>query len=152
MRPHFGKAVLGGFIGTLGITAMMYWAGPLMGIGKMDIAQGLGTMLGIGWAGGMLLHFLNGTVIFPTIYVLLLYRRLPGPPVVKGLVWGAILWLLAQLVVIPMMGGGLLSANMGGAMAALGSLVGHLAYGALLGVTGGWGSLSAPTPRAAVSA
>jgi uncharacterized membrane protein YagU involved in acid resistance len=152
MRPHFGKAVLGGFVGTLGITVMMYWAGPLMGIGKMDIAQSLGAMLGIGWAGGMLLHFLNGTVIFPTIYVLLLYRRLPGTPVVKGLAWGAILWLLAQLVVMPMMGGGLFSANMGGAMAAMGSLVGHLVYGALLGAISGWAPLPAPTTHAAVSA
>jgi len=129
MKPGFGRVVLGGFIGTVAITMMMYWIGPLMGLMKMDIAQGLGTMLGVGWSGGLILHFINGTIIFPAIYAWLLYRLLPGRPALKGLIWGAILWLMAQVIVMPMMGGGVFSSNMGGAMAAVGSLIGHLVYG-----------------------
>jgi hypothetical protein len=45
-----------------------------------------------------------------------------------------ILWLLAQAIVMPMMGGGLFSARMGGFMAVMGSLAGHVVYGSLLGV------------------
>lgn len=44
--------------------------------------------------------------------------------------WGLVLWLLAQVMV---MGGGFFSSAMGGLMAVMGSLMGHLAYGALLG-------------------
>jgi hypothetical protein len=39
--------------------------------------------------------------------------------------------------VMPVMGGGVFSANMGGAMTAAGSLLGHLVYGVLLGALGG---------------
>ena len=40
-------------------------------------------------------------------------------------------------MVMPMMGGGFFSSQMGGAMAATGSLVGHLVYGGLLGAIAG---------------
>lgn len=132
MHPHLSKAMAGGFVGTLVMTAMMYFVAPMMGM-KMDIAAMLGSMLGGSWAAGMVLHFTNGSVIFPAIYTYVLYERLPGSPAVRGTTWGVILWLLAQTMVMPMMGGGLFSSQMGGMMAAMGSLVGHLVYGSLLG-------------------
>jgi hypothetical protein len=64
--------------------------------------------------------------------------------VVKGTAWGVTLWLVAQLVVMPMMGAGIFSSAMGGMMAAIGSLIGHILYGSLLGVIA-----SAPDPRVA---
>ena len=49
------------------------------------------------------------------------------------------LWLVAQVAVMPMMGAGPFSSQMGGAMAAMGSLVGYLLYGSLSGVVAGSG-------------
>jgi hypothetical protein len=57
-------------------------------------------------------------------------------------IWGVDLWLIAQTVVMPMMGAGLFSSAMGGVMAAMGSLIGHILYRSLLGVIA-----SAPEPR-----
>ncbi|MBI4263922.1 MAG: hypothetical protein HY657_06085 [Acidobacteria bacterium] len=136
MHPGIGKAVGGGFVGTLAMSMMMYLVAPMMGL-NMDVAAMLGGMLGIGWTGGMLMHFVNGTIVFPLIYVFALYSRLPGNPALKGTTWGLILWLVAQVVVMPMAGAGLFSAAMGGMMAAAGSLVGHVLYGAVLGVIAG---------------
>ena len=144
MRPNVSKAILGGLIGTLAVTMMMYFVGPMMGMMKMDIAGSLTQMLGTNWTMGMLVHFVNGTLIFPLIYVFVLYGWLPGSPTVKGATWGAILWLLAQLIVMPMMGGGVFSSQMGGMMTAFSSLLGHLVYGALLGAITG----STATPAA----
>ena len=90
------------------------------------------------------MHFLNGTVIFPAIYIDALYARIPGSASIKGTTWGVVLWLMAQVVVMPMMGGGFFSIAMGGMMAATGSLVGHVFYGSLLGIIA-----SAPEPRVA---
>jgi uncharacterized membrane protein YagU involved in acid resistance len=115
------------------MTAMMYLVAPMMGL-HMDIAAMLGSMLGGSWAAGMMMHVVNGSLIFPAIYVYALYDRVPGSPAIRGTVWGVALWLMAQIVVMPMMGGGLFSSNMGGLMAAMASLVGHLLYGSLLGV------------------
>ncbi len=137
MGPNPGRAALGGFTGTLVMTAMMYWVAPAMMGMRMDIAAMLGSMLGGSWAAGMAMHFVLGSVVFPAIYSYLLYERLPGSPAARGTLWGVILWVLAQVVVMPMMGGGVFSRAMGGAMAAFGSLVGHLVYGALLGAIAG---------------
>jgi hypothetical protein len=38
---------------------------------------------------------------------------------------------------MPMMGGGFFSVNAGGMMAVIGSLIGHILYGAILGATTG---------------
>jgi uncharacterized membrane protein YagU involved in acid resistance len=85
----------------------------------------------------MMMHFVNGTIIFPLIYAYLLYGWLPGSPTARGTAWGVILWVLAQVVVMPMMGGGFFSMAMGGMMAAGGSLIGHLLYGSILGAIAG---------------
>lgn len=147
MRPNVWRAILGGFVGTLAITMMMYWVGPMMGMIKMDIAASLGSMLGGSWALGMMMHFANGTIIFPLIYAYLLYRVLPGGATLKGVEWGLILWFLAQVIVMPMMGAGFFSANMGGMMAAVGSLIGHAIYGGLLGWIGGSAESQAEVPQ-----
>ena len=130
------RSMAGGLAGTIVMTAMMYMVAPMMGL-HMDIAQMLGSMLGNNWMAGMMMHFVNGIIIFPLVYADVLYAWLPGGPAVKGLAWGVILWLLAQVMVMPMMGGGFFSMAMGGMMAAAGSLIGHLLYGGILGAIAG---------------
>jgi hypothetical protein len=139
MYPNIGRAMLGGFVGTLVMTAMMYMVAPMMGL-HMDIAQMLGSMLGNNWWAGMMMHFVNGTIIFPLIYAYLLYQWLPGGPTAKGTTWAVILWLLAQVMVMPLMGGGGFSMAAGGMMAAMGSLIGHVLYGSILGAVAGTGA------------
>ncbi|MEO8484360.1 MAG: DUF6789 family protein [Acidobacteriota bacterium] len=136
MHPNLSRAIAGGAVGTLAMTIMMYVVGPLMGL-HMDVAAMLGSVLGGSWNAGMMMHVVNGTLIFPAIFAFVLYGVLPGSAVVKGTLWGVGLWLMLQVVVMPMMGGGLFSANMGGMMAVVGSLVGHLLYGSLLGAIAG---------------
>ena len=132
-HPTLARAALGGFVGTLVMTGMMYVVAPMMGL-HMDIAAMLGSMLGGSWTAGMMMHFVNGSVIFPAVYVYALYAHLPGSPAVRGTIWGVALWLVAQTAVMPMMGAGLFSSAAGGLMAAMASLIGHILYGSLLGV------------------
>jgi hypothetical protein len=115
----------------------------MMGL-HMDIAAMLGSMLGGSWIAGMMMHFVNGSVIFPAVYAYALYAHLPGSPAIRGTIWGLVLWLVAQTVVMPMMGAGLFSSAMGGAITAMGSLIGHVLYGSLLGIIA-----SSPEPRVA---
>lgn len=79
----------------------------------------------------MVWHFINGAVL---VYAFLLYDRLAGAPWLRGIEWGLILWFLAQVVAMPVMGGGLFSSAMPQtAMAVAGSFVAHAIYGAILG-------------------
>lgn len=144
---NVGSAILAGFVGTLAITALMY-GGPVMGFPRMDIATMLGTMfvadMNTAFWLGMGIHFMMGSVILALIYAAI-YRFLPGEPWLRGAIWGFVLWIMAQAVVMPMMGvihpmiasgqmptPGFFSLNMG-IMAPIGSLIGHLVYGAILG-------------------
>jgi len=136
MKPNIWKAVVGGFVGTVMLTLMIRFLAPMMGV-RMDIVGKLGEMTHTGMAGGLFMHFLNGSVVFPLIYVYLLYLWLPGAPWQKGLLWGVILWLGLETVMVPMMGGGIFSTEMGGMKAVMAALVGHLVYGAIFGAVTG---------------
>lgn len=136
MKPNFGRAILGGLAGTIVLTMLMYIAAPMMGIPKMDIAAMLGLKLG-GWTMGMVMHIVNGVVLFPLIYAFVLFSKLRGTAVTKGIVWGLTLWLVAGLMVMPMMGAGFFGTANGGIVAAAASLMGHIVYGALLGLIAG---------------
>ena len=146
MKPNIGRAFAGGFVGTVIFTLMMRFVAPMMGV-RMDIVAKLGEMTHTGLVGGILIHLLNGTVIFPLIYLYLLHRRLPGAPWQKGLLWGVILWLALEMVMMPMMGGGMFSVEMGGMKAVMAALIGHLIYGAIFGAIAG-----APATAKAVKA
>ena len=137
MKPIVNKTILGGLAGTAVLTMMMYLVAPIMLGHSMDIAAMLGSMLGNSWALGMAAHWMNGVVIFPLIYAFLVYKLLPGSPVVRGAIWGMVLWLIAQTMVMPMMGAGFFSSGAGGMMAVVASLMGHILYGGVLGKIAG---------------
>ena len=113
------------------MTVAVYLLATLINL-QMNIVDALATMLG-GWKMGMLVHVLNGAIVFPLAYAGFFYRFLLGPTYVKGLTFGLTLWLASQLIVLPMIGAGVFSSHMGGVRAAGTLLLAHLIYGALLG-------------------
>ncbi|MEO6982991.1 MAG: DUF6789 family protein [Edaphobacter sp.] len=147
MKSQFGRAVVGGLVGTIAMTLMMMFVAPMMGV-HMDIAKGIAGMMGSSHAVGLAVHFLNGTIIFPAIFVFLLFRILPGSALVKGLVWGGILWAMLEILVMPMMGMGVFGSNGPGMKGALAALLSHLVYGALLGGIVGTGTTKSTSSTA----
>ena len=129
---------MGGLIGTFIMTLMMMYLAPMMTGAPMDIAAMLGGMLG-GWKVGMAAHLIMGIIVFPLIYVLVVYHFVGGTPLVRGLVYGVLLWLAAVIVVMPIAGAGVLMSNVGGMMAVIAALIGHLVYGGLLRAIAGHG-------------
>jgi len=128
-KMNVRRILLAGAVGTAAMTMLML-AAPLMGMPKMAIGEMLGRFLGIGTAAGWVLHLGIG-LILATIYAGVFASRLPGSPVVRGAIYGVGVFLMAQLVVSPMMGGGLFSG--GNLVMIAGSLMGHLVYGGLVG-------------------
>ncbi|MEQ8767759.1 MAG: hypothetical protein RL885_27905 [Planctomycetota bacterium] len=133
-RPHLGKTILGGVVGTLFITLGMYWVAPIVLGHEMDMATLIGERIGAGQTSGMILHILAGSLVFPLFYAMVAIRIFPGAPLTKGVLWGVSLWLFSGLIATPFFGGALF----GGAIAvALFSLAGHLIYGAVQGAIAG---------------
>lgn len=125
-----GRAVEAGLLGTAVMTMLMV-AAPLMGLPPMPIGAMLGAFLGIGATLGWAMHFMIG-VGLATGYALLFAERLPGAPAVRGMAFSLIPFLVAQVALMPMMGGPVFSG--GDVKAIMGSLMGHLVYGAVVGL------------------
>ncbi|MDX1624578.1 MAG: DUF6789 family protein [Gemmatimonadota bacterium] len=137
MKPSIGKAIIGGIVGTAVFTAILYWVAPLMLPGPMDVAAGIGAILGVSWGTGMAVHWINGVILFPLVYALLLYRILPGGPLATGFWFGVLLFLGAELLYVPMTPDGAIFHG-GQLMPIVGSFLGHIVYGLLLGgIAGG---------------
>lgn len=130
MQINIKRAVFAGVLGTVAMTIVATFGAPMMGLPKMDIPGMLASQMGGAIVLGWLAHFMVGTIL--AVGYALFQGRLPGPAVLRGALYGLAPWLMAQVVVMPMMGMGFFS----GAFApAFGSLIGHIIYGAVVGVT-----------------
>ncbi len=133
-EPAISRILLGGAVGTVAITLMMYFVDPLITGRSSDLARLLRVETGNPhWLGGMILHFFNGSILFPLGFAFFA-ARLPGPWPVKGLIWGAIIWALAQGMMLTISGASFFGYNADGLRGALSSMAGHLVYGGLQGL------------------
>lgn len=139
MNIDFGRAVVAGLVGTAIMTLVGLYIAPLMGLPAMNPADMLAEQMGGMMVAGWIAHFMIG-VILAVIYAAVA-SALPGPPAVRGAIYGLAPWLLAMVAVMPIMGMPMFG---GAAPMAIGSLVGHLVYGATVGAIYG-----APTPPGA---
>jgi uncharacterized membrane protein YagU involved in acid resistance len=128
MKINFARAVAAGMVATLVMTAVGLWIAPLMGMPAMNPADMLAGSMGgsilLGWAA----HVMIGTVL--ALGYAIVAPLIPGPLALRGALYAIAPFLAAQILVMPMMGMPVFS---GSAVLAMGSLVGHLVYGAVLG-------------------
>ena len=80
-----------------------------------------------GWVG----HFFIGTVVWGLLYAWL-RKSLPGAAILKGLIFGALAWLVMMIVFMPLAGHGFFGLAIGW-MAPVATLILHLVFGAVLG-------------------
>ena len=130
MRHYYvAQAIVGGLLGTLLQTIMVYGVAPLIAGPSMAGA----AITGHACAPSLLVHLLSGSVLFPLGYVWLSSRAFSGPPVLQGILWAGLLWCVAELIMAPMLRVEVFSTALGGVPAALRALLGYLVYGATLG-------------------
>jgi len=138
MKSQFSikSALTAGLIATAAMTAFTFMA-PLMGF-EMDIPKMLANTMGAPIIIGWIAHFMVGLVL-AVIYAAIFLAAIKKEANFKnGVLFGIFPWLLAQLMVMPMMSsisGGSFTAGLfsGSLMIAMASLVGHVVYGAVLG-------------------
>jgi hypothetical protein len=130
------RAVAAGVVGTAVMTVLLLWA-PFVGLPKLAIGELLSTFLAVsvavlrvGSIGGWVIHGLVG-IGLALVYAGIFAKLLPGKPVVRGALYGFQVFLVAQLVFMPAVGAGVFSR--GDVAMIVGSLIGHLVYGGLVG-------------------
>lgn len=127
MQQNFLRAMGAGIAGTA-VMSLLSYLGSLMAPEMMPPWAMLAMKMG-GLAGGWIGHVMIG-LILAAIYAYVFAGILPGNPWAKGAIYGLLPWLAAMVVVIPMMGMPLFA---GSFLVALGSLMGHILYGAFVG-------------------
>jgi uncharacterized protein DUF6789 len=130
------RAVLAGIVGTVVMTALML-AGPMVGLPKLAIGELLSTLLAVSVAylpisplAGWAIHAAVG-IALAILYAGIVIDKLRGTPAARGALYGFCIFLFAQAVFMPLVGAGLFSR--GDVPMIVGSLIGHLGYGAVLG-------------------
>lgn len=126
--------ILKGGLSATAVMSLLMSVAHLMGIPKMLIGEMLANFMRIPAALGWLAHFMIG-MLLAAAYLSFWKDRLPGKPAVKGLLFALIPFLMSQLLVMPIMGAGIFSINTPvPILMVIGSLMGHLVYGTVLGI------------------
>jgi len=151
MNRKFGRVIWAGLVATAAMTTLML-VSPMMGMPKMAIGEMLASFMNIPVALGWVAHFMIGTIL-GFVYAFLFAERLPGSSATRGALYGLIPWLLAQMMVNPMMGAGFFAINTPAPlMMVMGSLMGHLVYGVVLGgIYGKGGRVTASVPVSGIA-
>ena len=130
------RATAAGVIGTAVITAL-WQVEPAIGLPRIAVGHILSTFmavsvahLNVGIAGGWVVHFIVG-ILLALLYAGVFAERLPGSPIWRGATYGVLVFILAQALFMPLVGGGFFSR--GDVELLLGSLLGHIAYGIVVG-------------------
>lgn len=129
---NWRRAAWAGLVATAVMSALYYilaWAGTP----QLDVAAMLSSKLGWLPFWGWVMHFLIG-IVLAQLYGAWFAGSLSGAMWLRGAVYGLLPFLAAQLVVVPLMGGGVFSSALEQPvwMVALG-LAGHVVYGAVVG-------------------
>ncbi|MCH7534251.1 MAG: DUF2938 family protein [Bacteroidetes bacterium] len=132
MKTNINKILIGGLIATAAMTTLMIMA-PMMGMPEMPIGNMMAGFIGVPVVAGWMMHVMIGLMLAAG-YVLVFRKIIPRSDALSGMIYSILPFLMAQLVVMPMMGAGLFSTNTPAPMLMVaGSLMGHLVYGVVLG-------------------
>jgi uncharacterized membrane protein YagU involved in acid resistance len=128
------QALIGGIIAAAVMTVLMVVA-AMMGMPDMKIGNMIAGFIGIPVWAGWTMHLMIG-IVWAMAYVFLVRDRFTQSPALKGMLFAILPWMLMQLMVTPMMGMGIFSANSPDAFEmVIGTLMGHLVYGLVLGIS-----------------
>lgn len=140
------RAGFAGIVATIAVTAL-WLIEPFLGLPELAVGSMLSSSIAVAtaylpiWpAVGWGIHAAVGTGLALT-YARWLADRLPGGAVMRGVTFGFLVFLAAQVSFMPLVGAGFFSR--GDMPLLLGSLVGHVMYGVLVTVI--YGSASRPS-------
>src|SRR5512143_2719688 len=130
------RAAVAGAIGT-GILTALWLVEPSIGLPKIAIGQILSTFMSVsvahlrvGATGGWIVQLVVG-ILLALIYARFFADRLPGPPAARGAIYGALVFVVAQSLFMPLVGAGFFAH--GDVELLVGSLLGHIVYGSVVG-------------------
>ncbi|HXK35304.1 MAG TPA: DUF6789 family protein [Candidatus Paceibacterota bacterium] len=115
----------GGILGTIAISLLILIA-PVLGLPRMPVWETLAEIFKTSIFSGWVIHFAVG-IFLAGLYIFWFKKRLLGRDAVRGMLFSLLPFILAQIASVLGQGFSFLLF--------LGSLIGHLAYGLVLGIS-----------------
>lgn len=138
MKSNFSinSALVAGVAATVAMTLFTFMA-PLMGI-SMNIPEMLASTMGAPIIVGWIAHFMIGIILAISFAVIYVPNFSTSNKIKTGAIFSLFPWLMAQILVMPMMsimnGGTYFNGFFSGSIIlAAASLMGHLVFGVVLG-------------------
>ncbi len=99
--------IIASIVATYGLLITALWAGGL-GLPRLDFSRAMAELTygesfegqAPYWAGQAVIY-LNG-IFFALIYATVVGKYLPGPDLLRGAIWGAILWFVSGVFFVPL--------------------------------------------------
>lgn len=133
---HIGKGMVAGFLATVVLSILMVMKGTMGLMPQLDVIGMIAGMTGMSAAVAWGAHFLLGTVIWGGLFAWV-NHAIPGESQwLRGIVFGSAAWLAMMVLIMPLAGQGVFGLRLG-IMGPVMTLILHLIYGAVLGVTYG---------------
>jgi hypothetical protein len=129
------------FAGLVGAATMVVatWIFHAVGLPMVDFGRLLATKIlryhSHGTQLGLVLHLVNGAAL-ALIYAMFVARWLPGPDLLRGVIYGIGLWLIMMLGAFPLLGDGFFGSRTAPGTVPS-SLIVHILYGAVIGLAVG---------------
>lgn len=128
-KTNIGRAMVGGLVGTALMTVVTRRLSSVLNADAIDHAEFLARLTHTGKAVGELENYTFGGVLMPLAYSKVA-PHLPGSKLVRGLLWGGLVWVGAEVSLPPAAGKGIFDVRAASPKKTLfASLAGHLAYG-----------------------
>jgi len=125
--------LISGFIATLVLSLIMVMKAKMGLMPELNAIKMLAGMMHAPLIMGWVAHFMIGTVVWGLLYSLAV-RVLPGGIMGSALIFSVIAWMMMMVGPMPMAGAGLFGLKLG-AMAPVATLMLHLIWGAVLGLS-----------------
>ncbi len=126
------RLTVAAIVAAVVLEMMMRVGAPnVLGIPPMNPANLVTNILGLseGHVLGAVVHFGLGLIGFPIGYMIVAYRHFPGHYLLRGALWGVLLWLVAMAIVVPLAS---MPFFFGFGMSMVAALVAHIVYGTIL--------------------
>jgi hypothetical protein len=127
--------IVAGLIATAVLSALMLLKGMMGVMPDLDVIAMIAGMMGAGAMMGWIAHFMIGA-IYGLVFAQIAGHGTTGAAVMRGVGLGVVGWLVMMIVLMPMAGGGMFGLAMpSGMMAPVATLMLHVIFGAVLGVS-----------------
>jgi len=120
-------------IATVVLSILMVIKAAIGLLPGLDVITMLAAIAGLPKAAGWVMHVVIGVLIYGLVFAAA-YQKLPGGPAVKGMAFAVVGWVHMMVAVMPVGGAGFFGLGIGAA-APVATLVLHLIYGAVLGIS-----------------